>query len=101
MNRTIDDRLLMDLANQIGLGTGNSSSTISESDPQAQAKAMADAMKGKSESEILEEILKVKSVLQKNPAAYEKQIRAVKSLRGMMNPEQRHRLDQLLNLLEH
>ena len=110
MNRNIDEQLLMDLAGQIGLETQRTSTGSKnsqndrfsghETDPQRQARAVAEAMKGKSDSEILEEIMKVKAVLQKNPGAYEKQIRAVKSLRGMMNPEQRQRLDQVLKLLE-
>ena len=109
MSRHIDDELLMDLAGQVGLDTSqsvgtaagrNGGSPASPQDARREALAAAEAMKGKSEDEILSEIMKLKSRLQKNPEAYEKQIRAVKSLRGMMNPEQRKRLDHVLQLLE-
>ncbi len=105
MSRHIDDELLMDLAGQVGLDTSQSAgrgggSSTSPQDVRRDALAAAEAMKGKSEEEILSEIMKLKSKLQKNPETYEKQIRAVKSLRGMMNPEQRKRLDRVLQLLE-
>jgi len=102
MHQNIDERLLLDLADQIGLPSDSSASrqATSVSDSRSQALQAAEAMKGKSDQEILSEIMKLKSVLQKDPASYQKQIRAVKSLRGMMNPEQRQRLDRLLQLLE-
>lgn len=112
MNRNIDEQLLMDLAGQVGLDTSGSLShsgreqgrsggpSPSSKDARREALAAAEAMKDKSEDEILAEIMRLKSRLQTNPAAYEKQIRAVKSLRGMMNPEQRKRLDRVLQLLE-
>ncbi|MBQ4576215.1 MAG: hypothetical protein IJB07_00655 [Firmicutes bacterium] len=99
MHQNIDERLLLDLAEQIGLSS-DSTANHRSSDSRSQAMAAAEAMKGKSDQEILAEIMKLKSVLQKDPASYEKQIRAVKALRGMMNPEQRQRLDRLLQLLE-
>ena len=110
MNRNIDEQLLMDLAQQVGLDPGNPSGnrgvnrrsdpSRSSDDVRQDALAAAEAMKGRSEEEILSELLRLKAQLQKNPGAYEKQIRAVKSLRGMMNPEQRKRLDRILDLLE-
>ena len=100
MHQNIDEQLLLDLADQIGISSGNSGSYQQESDPRSQAFQAAEAMKGKSDQEILTEIMKLKAVLQKDPASYQKQIRAVKALRGMMNPEQRQRLDRLLQLLE-
>lgn len=114
MNRNIDEQLLMDLAQQVGLDPGTPSDHPSgnrgtsrrsgpgrsSDDARRDALAAAEAMKGRSEEEILSEILRLKAQLQKNPGAYEKQIRAVKSLRGMMNPEQRKRLDRILDLLE-
>ncbi|MBQ6948989.1 MAG: hypothetical protein IJN41_04815, partial [Firmicutes bacterium] len=86
MHQNIDERLLLDLAEQIGLSS-DSTANHRGSDSRSQAMAAAEAMKGKSDQEILAEIMKLKSVLQKDPASYEKQIRAVKALRGMMNPE--------------
>ena len=109
MHQNIDERLLQDLADQLGISAGSAESSSfasfpdipsAETDPRSQALAAAEAMKGKSDQEILSEIMKLKSVLQKDPASYQKQIRAVKALRGMMNPEQRQRLDRLLQLLE-
>lgn len=108
MNKRIDEQLLMDLADQVGLlPDGRSLSEAAQGDScggsleaRQEAWSAAQAMKGKSEEEILSEILRLKSRLQQNPAAYEKQIRAVKSLRKMMNPAQRQRLDRVLQLLE-
>ena len=100
MHQNIDEQLLMDLADQIGIPSGSSGSPQQEYDPRNQALKAAESMKGKSDQEILTEIMKLKSVLQQDPASYQKQIRAVKALRGMMNPDQRQRLDRLLQLLE-
>ena len=100
MHQNIDEQLLLDLADQIGISSGPSGSPQQEYDPRNQALKAAESMKGKSDQEILAEIMKLKSVLQQDPASYQKQIRAVKALRGMMNPEQRQRLDRLLQLLE-
>ena len=109
MSKHIDERLLMDLADQVGFSSSAGSANTdrrstgpmgSKAELHRQAQQAFESMKGKSDREILSEIMNLKRVLQKNPGAYEKQIRAVKSLRGMMNPEQRQRLDQVLRLLE-
>lgn len=119
MSKNIDEQLLMDLASQVGLDDGGSyrqqqqrggqpsawqGAPGRQSSPDlqamARAEAAAEAMKGKSEDEVLAEIMRLKSTLQRDRGAYEKQIRAVKSLRGMMNPQQRQRLDRVLKLLE-
>ena len=130
MSKYIDEQRLMDLAEQVGLASDSAqkstpagSAGATSSDPRrfssargfdynaagndrdrkqalARAEAAAEAMKGKSEEEILAEIMRLKSKLLKNPGAYQKQLQAVKSLRGMMNPKQQQRLDRVLKLLD-
>ena len=87
----INEKMLMELAGQVGMKSGRDV---------RQAEQMADRMQGKSEDEILAEIMRLKDSMKKDPAAYQKQIRAIRSLRGMMNQEQRARLDRVLELLE-
>lgn len=90
----INDKLMRELAEQLGLGSGSSGSkSDSVSD-------LADKYKGKSDQELISEILKVKRNLKKDRGQFEKQMMAIKALRGMMNGEQKARLDQLIRLLE-
>ena len=89
----INEKMLMDLAGQVGMKPKNQKDM-------AQAEQMAGRMKGKGEEEILAEILNLKEMMKKDPVSYQKQIRAIRSLRGMMNQEQRARLDRVLELLE-
>ena len=89
----INDKLMRELAEQLGLGSAGGSQADSVSD-------IADKYKGKSDQELVSEILKVKRNLKKDRTQFEKQMAAVKALRGMMNGEQKARLDQLIRLLE-
>lgn len=89
----INEKMLMDLAEQAGVRPRHGKEI-------KQAEQMAGRMRGKNEDEILSEILRLKEGMKKDPAAYQKQINAVRALRGMMNPEQRARLDRVLELLE-
>lgn len=89
----INDKLLMDLAEQLGLG----SSTVSKAD---RMSGLADKYKGKSDQELIDEIMKVKRSLKKDKAQFEKQMRTIKALRSMMNGEQKARLEKLIRLLE-
>ncbi|MBE6034840.1 hypothetical protein [Aminipila sp.] len=91
---SIDDRMLMDLANQLGLGgkqSKNTSNMISQT---------AENFSGKSDDQLLQEILKLKQVLKKDRKAFDKQMDMIKSLKPMMTPEQRKKLESLLKLLE-
>ncbi len=89
----INEKLLMDLANQVGFSGKNEKNM-------KRAEQMAEAYKGKGEDELLKEILKLKQSMKSDRGQYEKQIKAIRSLRGMMNTEQKARLDRVLQLLE-
>jgi hypothetical protein len=89
----VNDKLLADLAEQLGLG----SPTVSKADRMSD---LADKYKGKSDQELISEIMKVKHTLKKDKAQYEKQLRAIKAMRSMMTGEQKARLDKLIRLLE-
>lgn len=89
----ISNKMLMDLAGQLGLEKSNSNNA-------KRAANMADKYKDKSDQELIDEILKVKNNLKKDRAQYEKQLKTIKSLRMMMNDEQKARLDKLIRLLE-
>lgn len=88
-----NDKLLADLAAQLGLG----SPTVSKSDRMSD---LADKYKGKSDQELISEIMKVKHSLKRDRAQYENQMRAIKALRSVMSGEQRARLEKLIRLLE-
>jgi len=90
-----NDKPLMDLAVQLGLGKPESS--VSKQDRMSE---IADKYKGKSDQELISEIMKVKQSLKKDKAQYEKQMKTIKALRSMMTGEQRARLEKLIRLLE-
>jgi DNA replicative helicase MCM subunit Mcm2 (Cdc46/Mcm family) len=89
----IDDKMLADLAEQLGLGTA----TVSKSDHMSD---LADKYKGKSDQELIQEILKVKQSLKANKPQFDKQMKTIKALRSMMQGEQKARLERLIRLLE-
>lgn len=88
----INNKMLMDLAGQLGL-SGNSQGA-------KKAAGMAQQYEGKSDAELMDEILNLKRAMKSDRAQFEKQMRAVKSLRSMMNQEQQTRLDKIIRLLE-
>jgi len=88
----INDKLLMDLAEQLGLGP-----TVSKADRMSD---LTDKYKGKSDQELIDEIMKVKRSLKKDKAQFEKQMKTIKAMRSMMNGEQKARLEKLIRLLE-
>lgn len=89
----ISEKMLMELADEMGVGSQNGNDMN-------RARQAAGSMRGKSEEEILKEILTLKDQIKKDPAAYQKQLRAIRALKGMMDPQQRARLDRVLELLE-
>ena len=90
-----NDKLLMDLAGQLGLGP--SEPKVSKADHMSD---LADKYKGKSDQELISEIMKVKQALKKDKAQYEKQMKTIKALRAMMTGEQKARLEKVIRLLE-
>jgi len=92
----INDKLIADLAEQLGLGSKNGN-VVSKADRMSD---LADKYKGKSDQELIAEIMKVKRTLKKDKAQFEKQMRAIKAMRSMMTGEQKARLEKLIRLLE-
>ena len=90
----INDKLMMDLAEQLGLGPGP---TVSKADRMSD---VAEKYKGKSDQELIDEIMKVKKSLKKDRAQFEKQMKTIRAMRSMMSGEQKARLDKLIRLLE-
>lgn len=88
----INDKRLMDLAEQLGFGK-NSSRSDNISD-------IAEKYKSKSDQELIDEILKVKRAIKKDKAQFEKQMKAIKALRSIMTGEQKARLEKLIRILE-
>lgn len=89
----INEKLLMELAGQVGFSGGNEKTA-------KRAEKMAENYSGKGEDELLKEILKLKQSMKSDRGQYEKQIKAIRSLSGIMNAEQRSRMDKVLQLLE-
>ncbi len=88
----INDKRLMDMAEQLGFGKKSS---------KAEGVAdLADKYKGKSDQELIDEIMKVKRTIKKDKVQYEKQMKAIKALGAMMSGEQKIRLEKLIRLLE-
>lgn len=92
----INDKLVMDLAEQLGLGSEKKNS-VSKADRMSD---IAEKYKGKSDQELIDEIMKVKRSLKKDRAQFEKQMKAIKAMRSMMTGEQKARLERLIRLLE-
>ena len=88
----INDKMLMDLAEQLGFQR-----SVPKSDS---VSDLADKYKGKSDQELIDEILKVKKSMKKDKAQFEKQMKTIKALRTVMNGEQKARLEKLIRLLE-
>ena len=90
----VDDKTLMSLAKRVGMS----------SRPDSKTQAMMDEINqkymGKSDDQLLKEIMGLKEVIKKDPKVYNQQLEAIKALRPMMNPEQRMKLEALLKMLE-
>ena len=83
----MDQKILMDLARQLGL-------------PEQAAEAKAGEYMGKSDEEILREIKRVKSIIKRDRKTYEKQLQTVKALAATMTEPQRARLQKIIDILE-
>ena len=89
----INDKMLADLASELGLPQNNRSNM-------EKAKRKASGYQNKSDDEVLKEILNLKDTLKKDRAAYEKQMATLRALRGVMQGEQRQRLERIISMLE-
>ena len=92
----ITNKMLLDLAGDAGIKTNGN---VSEKDIN-EAKQKAEQMKGKSEAELLAEIMELKKAIKKDRKTYEQQLKTVKALKPMMTAEQRMRLDKIIKMLE-
>jgi hypothetical protein len=97
-----NDELLADLAAQLGFAPPDSSGTSGrgETPGLSRISALADQYKGKSDRELIDEIMKVKHSLKQDRAQFESRLRAIKALRPMMGKEQQAKLEKLVLLLE-
>lgn len=89
----INNKMLMDLANQLGLKGGSSNDA-------KKAAGMAQDYQNKSEEELMKEILTLKKAMKSDKAAFDNQMKAIRALSNMMNKEQRARLEKVIRLLE-
>jgi len=88
----IDKDKLMELADSLGLGNINTDRLKTVEDA---AKKYSD----KSEEEIIQELKQLKGTLFKDRNSFERQMKAIKEIRPMLNGEQRKKLDKILDLL--
>lgn len=89
----VNQKMLLELANQLGIDDNNDSKI-------QEAANFAEQYKGKSEQEMLMDILRLKKDYRSDPAQFKKQMQAIKTLRSFMNREQQEKLDQVLSMLE-
>ncbi|MGI6731846.1 MAG: hypothetical protein ACOX5F_08175 [Anaerovoracaceae bacterium] len=89
----IDNKMLAELAEQLG---------FKDNDQRKRKKApdLAEQYKDKSDEELIAEIRNIKKMTKDNQAQFEKQLKAIKALRVMMNDQQKARLDMIIRLLE-
>jgi len=89
----INNKMLEDLASELGLPNQNDVGM-------KQAERKAESYKNKSDDELIQEILKLKGAMQNDKATYNKQMGTLKALRGVMQGEQKARLEKIIALLE-
>jgi len=89
----IDNKMINDLARQMGLSTQDPTSIKI-------AEKRAEQYMNKSDDELVHEILKLKESMKRDRAAFEKQMAAIKALGSIMKGEQKARLQKILELLE-
>lgn len=89
----IDDKMMMDLASRVGMGKNPNKA-------KSMVEEVAANYAGKSDEQLLTEIMKLKQVIKKDPRAYNQQLQAIQALRPMMNAEQRSKLDSLMAMLK-
>lgn len=89
----IDSKMLMELAEQLGMDSG-------EKRKGRKTTELADQIKGKSDQELINEILNLKKMMKNDKAQFDKQMKAIKAIRVMMNDEQKARLETIIRLLE-
>jgi len=90
----IDNKMIMDLAEQIGLSSQSDDASIKNAEKKA-AQYM-----NKSDEELVHEILKLKESMKRDKTAFEKQMATIKALGSIMKGEQKARLQKIIELLD-
>lgn len=93
MNLDISNKMLLELAGQLGLPEEESMAV-------RRAEQKAESYMKKSDEELVNEILGLKETIKKDKASYEKSMAAARAFGMMMKGEQKDRLDKILRLLE-
>ncbi len=92
----INSKMLAELAGQMGMDTGR----VADQETAGKVAEMAEKYRGKSDQELMMEIINLKESMRANPRQFEKQMKAIKSLGAFMNDEQKMRLEKVVSLLE-
>ncbi len=92
----INSKILAELAGQMGMDTGR----MGDKETAGKVAEMAEKYRGKSDQELMMEIINLKESMKANPQQFEKQMKAIKSLGMFMNEEQKMRLEKVVSLLE-
>ncbi|MEF9922660.1 MAG: hypothetical protein RR313_09570 [Anaerovoracaceae bacterium] len=85
----LDDKMIMELASQLGLSNGKNIDV-----------KKVKSYENKSDDELVSELRKIKEQLKNNNVSYDKQLATVKSLMPMMDGKQKARLMEIIKLLE-
>lgn len=88
----LDNKKIMDLAKRYGFDPAGDEAEATEQ--------AAERYIGKSDEELLKEMMKLKQSIKKDPVQFRKQLTAIRAMRGMLTGEQREKLDRIIKLLE-
>lgn len=88
----LDNKKIMDLAKRYGFDPAGDEAVATE--------RAAERYMGKSDEELLKEMMKLKQSIKKDPIQFRKQLTAIRAMRGMLTGEQREKLDRIIRLLE-
>lgn len=88
----LDNKKIMDLAKRYGFDPAGDEAEATE--------RAAERYIGKSDEELLKEMMKLKQSIKKDPIQFRKQLTAIRAMRGMLTGEQREKLDRIIRLLE-
>lgn len=88
----INNKKMMDLAKQYGFDASLEDSESTEE--------LAERYVGKSDDELIREMLKLKKDMKADPLKFRAQLAAIKSMKAMLNTEQKEKLDRIIKMLE-
>ena len=85
----LNEKMISEIAGQLGLKGS-----------QGVSRNMIRQFENKSDAELERDILKLKEQLKANNISYQRQIAMLRNLAPMMNPKQKARLQQVIELLQ-